>query len=422
MVLRNVRLPGMEGLYQLQTDARGQISSIQSSAAGTNLLATNTAKTVDFSGDWLSLGGVDLQINGALGIAFPDLGQYPVERLQEICQFLWQQGVNAFLPTLVTTSVEKIHRALAAIATVMQSQASQASGQSQLQPEPTARILGVHLEGPFLNPEKRGAHPAAHLLPLNVETVEQVLGRWTHIVKLITLAPELDQTGNAIAMLRDRSIAVSLGHSQATANQAQQAFKQGAALVTHAFNAMPAIHHRRPGLLGAAMLDPHVYCGLIADGEHVDPIAIALLLRASCGPCDPSASSSLPRVFLVSDALAPLGLSDGRYPWDCREIEVKSGTARLLDGTLSGTTLPLLAGVTNLVQWDICEPETAIAMATLTPRLALGEFPATPKPHELDEEWLKSIYLGQPLNTMLRWRWHNHSLGWQRVFPSPTLK
>jgi N-acetylglucosamine-6-phosphate deacetylase len=198
-----------------------------------------------------------------------------------------------------------------------------------------------------------------------------VLGDYAHVVKVMTLAPELDSTGKVIPYLRSLGITVSLGHSQATAAQAQQAFTQGASMVTHAFNAMPGLHHREPGLLGAALVHPGVYCGLIADGQHICPTMIQLLLRAGCYEKG---------IFLVSDALAPIGLPDGIYPWDTRQIEVKNGTARLPDGTLSGTTLPLLVGVQNLVQWGICEVESvyafgigeAIALATEAPRQAIS--------------------------------------------------
>ncbi|MFM8009044.1 MAG: N-acetylglucosamine-6-phosphate deacetylase, partial [Dolichospermum sp.] len=187
----------------------------------------------------------------------------------------------------------------------------------------SAQILGVHLEGPFLNYHKRGAHPSEYLLPLTLDRVKRVLGDYAPIVKLITLAPELDRTGKVIPYLRSLGITVSLGHSQATAVESQQAFSQGATMVTHAFNAMPPLNHREPGLLGAAINDSSVFCGFIADGQHVNPMILKILLRASKS------------LFIVSDALAPLGLPDGIYPWDNRQIEVINGTARLQDGTLT---------------------------------------------------------------------------------------
>jgi N-acetylglucosamine-6-phosphate deacetylase len=333
---------------------------------------------IAFAGDWLSLGGVDLQINGALGLAFPELTPANVDRLNQIGQWLWQAGVDGYCPTIVTTSMANIQRSLRLI--------------HQFQPThpQTAKILGVHLEGPCLNFEQRGAHPAQFLQPLTIAGMEAILGDYADSVKIITLAPELDPSGQVVEYLTDRGIIVSLGHSQATAAAAAQAFRAGATMVTHAFNAMPPLHHRKPGLLGVALVDPNVQCGFIADGEHICPTMLKLLLNASFNRASRNpASSGSPGLFLVSDALSPLGLPDGRYPWDSREITVTNGTARLDDGTLSGTTLSLLQGVQNLVDWDICDAETAITLATTAPRQAIGQ------PTQL---------LGQPVNQLLRWQ------------------
>lgn len=374
------RLLGYNGLQQLLIDCHGKLQIIRP----VEVTQSSDSRVIDVAGDWISLGGIDLQINGAIGLAFPDLSLGQDEILTEICQLLWHQGVDGFLPTLVTAPIGKIQKSLATLANFV-----------NLAGQPTAQILGVHLEGPFLNPEKRGAHPAEYLLPLSVERIDQILGDYAALVKVITLAPELDPTGAAIAYLCSQGIIVSLGHSLATATQAQTAFEQGASMVTHAFNAMPGLHHRQPGLLGAAIINPAVWCGLIADGQHICPTMIDILLRAHHGT----------GLFLVSDALAPLGLPEGVYPWDCRTIEVKQGTARLPDGTLCGTTLPLLAGVQNLVRWGICSVETAIALATEAPRKAIG---------------LAGLAPGQSANQLLRWHYEPEirELSWQRLFNS----
>ncbi|MGV0023937.1 N-acetylglucosamine-6-phosphate deacetylase [Phormidesmis priestleyi] len=391
----NARLPGYEGL-QVISIIQGvirKITPIQNrESAISSSYPQGVAQVLDVEGDWLSLGGADLQINGALGLAFPDLNSENVDRLDTIANFLWHQGIDQFLPTIVTTSIENIQRSLDTVAL----HSSLLIPHSSLL-TPHSSLLGIHLEGPFLNPEKRGAHPAKFLRPLTVEQIKRVLGDYASVVKIVTLAPELDPTGDAIAYLRSLGIIVSLGHSQATAAQAQRAFSQGASMVTHAFNAMPSLHHREPGLLGAAIsssypqgvVQPQVQCGLIADGQHVSPIMMELLLRASRG------------VFLVSDALSPLGLPDGRYPWDTRQIDVKNGTARLLNGTLSGTTLPLLVGVQNLVKWKVCPVEQAIALATTAPRRAIQQ---------------NDGYLDQPAHLL---RWHSDpvvgDLKWWRL-------
>ncbi|MEH2352737.1 N-acetylglucosamine-6-phosphate deacetylase [Nostoc sp.] len=352
----NARVPGYKDLQMLLVNQEGIIEQILPMAT---VGADSRASVIDVAGDWISLGGVDLQINGALGLAFPDLTAENAHVLQKITKFLWDVGVDGFLPTLVTTSVEKIQRSLAVIANFTP---LSVDGEG-LGVRSSAKILGVHLEGPFLNYQKRGAHPAEYLLPLTIDEVKRVLGDYAHIVKVITLAPELDPTGEVIPYLRSLGITVSLGHSQATSAQAQLAFELGATMVTHAFNAMPPLHHREPGLLGAAITHPDVMCGFIADGEHVSPTMLQILLRASYQEKG---------LFLVSDALSPLGLPDGVYPWDSRQIEVKNGTARLADGTLSGTTLPLLVGVQNLLKWGICDVETAILLATDAPRQAIS--------------------------------------------------
>ena len=345
----NARLVGRSGLWDLRVD-HGQVVSVTE----TGDLGRDSAfvgETLDVSGDWVSLGGVDLQINGALGLAFPDLTIDRRAELRAIGEFLWEQGVDGYCPTIVTCSMQQVQQSLACVA------GFQSKGPGH------AEILGVHLEGPFLNPEKRGAHPIEFIQPLTVEGVKRVLGDYASLVKIVTLAPEMDPTGQAIDYLRSLDIIVSLGHSQATAAEAKQAFDQGATMVTHAFNAMPGLHHREPGLLGQAIVDDRVRCGFIADGQHVTPIMLDILLR----------SSGSAGLFLVSDALSPLGLPDGDYPWDSRSITVKNGTARLPDGTLSGTTRGLFYGALNLVQWGLCDLEHAITLCTISPRCAIAE-------------------------------------------------
>jgi N-acetylglucosamine-6-phosphate deacetylase len=362
--ITNAQIPGYAGLQDLAI-CEGKMVAIAPSVVMADL------PILDVGGDWISLGGWDLQINGALGLAFPDVKMEDFGRLAEICDFLWEQGIDGFLPTIVTTSIENIHRSLAVFAKFIAQQ-----------PDNTAKVLGVHLEGPFLNPQKRGAHPQEYLLDLTLDFVAKVLSKYAEVVKIITLAPELDPTGMVIPYLRSLDIIVSLGHSQANFEQAERAFGSGASMVTHAFNAMPGLHHREPGLLGSALTQNHVRCGFIADGQHVHPAMLKLLMRAG---------NYTEGLFLVSDALSPLGLPDGKYPWDVREIEVIDGTARLADGTLSGTTRSLFVGAQNLVKWGICDPGTALFLATIAPRQAL-------MCSNLDDH-----YLGQAAN-LLRWK------------------
>jgi N-acetylglucosamine-6-phosphate deacetylase len=378
----NAQIPGYQELQQMKLTARRVIEEIKPMSEGVE--TEPTTAIVDLEGDWLSLGGIDLQINGCLGLAFPDLRIKDVGILAQIADYLWAQGVDGFMPTIVTTSVDKFRRSLLVLEDFIEIQ--------QEERKHTAKVLGVHLEGPFLNYEKRGAHPAKYLLTPSLEALEGLIGEYEEIIKIVTLAPELDVTGTVIEHLCSKDIIVSLGHSEASAKEARDAFAKGASMVTHAFNAMPPLHHRKPGLLGEAITNKNVYCGLIADGRHVSPIMMEVLLRAS--DYDQG-------VFLVSDALAPLGLADGVYPWDRRKIEVINGTARLASGKLAGTTLPLLEGVKNLVKWGLADVSSAIALATEAPRKAMRMMGLGP---------------GQEAN-LLRWHWdsYNKALTWERI-------
>jgi N-acetylglucosamine-6-phosphate deacetylase len=415
-VIINARLPQRTGLYQitLAGDLEGRfcptVLAITPMAESTTAQATppnaapldatpsvtpSDVTVLDVQGDWVSLGAVDLQINGALGLAFPDLRVAECDRLQSIREFLWQQGVDGFCPTLVTTSLENFQGSLAAIAQCQATQSKDSASNTQ-----AAKVLGAHLEGPFLNPSKRGAHPEEFLQPLTLDRLKAVIGDFETAVSIVTLAPEIEVEEGAIGWLRDCNITVSLGHSLATAQQATRAFDQGATMVTHAFNAMPGLHHREPGLLGAALTDARVFCGFIADGEHICPTMLDWMLRAGRGSQGPASNQTLGGLFLVSDALSPLGLPDGTYPWDTRQIEVTQGTARLADGTLSGTTLPLIAGAQNLVKWGLCSVEEAIALVAQAPREALG---------------LPNLAIGSPAHLL---RWQQTALGeltWQRL-------
>lgn len=205
----NARVPGYKDLQMLLI-SDGIVQRILSMGTIFKRVPPDNLQVIDVKGDWLSLGGVDLQINGGLCLAFPDLSSDNAYLLPKISEFLWNNGVDGYLPTLVTTSVENIQRALAFFADYIKLNNT----------VHTAKILGVHLEGPFLNYQKRGAHPAEYLLPLTIDEVKRVIGDYTHTVKVITLAPELDPTGEVIEYLRSKNIIVSLGHSQATAAQA----------------------------------------------------------------------------------------------------------------------------------------------------------------------------------------------------------
>jgi N-acetylglucosamine-6-phosphate deacetylase len=343
--------------------------------------AGSSAAGDDWGGDWLSPAGVDLQINGGLGLAFPELTPADLPQLETLLELLWRDGVEAICPTLVTCGIASLRQALAVLE---QARSGHQPGLCQL--------LGAHLEGPFLEPSRRGAHPAQHLAAPSLAALAERIEGFEDQIALVTLAPELDGSAEVIAALAERGIVVSLGHSAATEVQSHAAFEAGVSMLTHAFNAMPDMHRRAPGPVAAAALRGDIALGLIADGVHVEPTMAVLLQRLAPD-----------QLVLVSDALAPYGLGEGQHRWDERLLIVADGSCRLEDGTLAGVTLPLLEGVRRLASWGV-PPEQAIAAATITPRRVLGE-----------DRNLPQMLVGTPLVETLRWNASADALSWQRV-------
>ncbi|MCP9889922.1 N-acetylglucosamine-6-phosphate deacetylase [Cyanobium sp. Aljojuca 7D2] len=379
--LSNVRLPqarrcshGAEQRWRIGLDDDNLIALVEPLPDGSR------ATGDDWGGDWLSPAGVDLQINGGLGLAFPELTTADLPQLERLLELLWRDGVEAICPTLVTCGVAPLRQALTVLA---EARARHRPGRCQL--------LGAHLEGPFLEPTRRGAHPAQHLAAPSLAALLERIDGFEDDIDLVTLAPELDGAEEVIAALAERGIVVSLGHSAASETQAEDAFARGVTMLTHAFNAMAGLHHRAPGPVAAAALRGGVAIGLIADGVHVAPTMAVLLQRLA-----PE------QVVLVSDALAPYGLGEGQHRWDERLLIVQDGSCRLQDGTLAGVTLPLLEGVRRLAQWT-GEPGRAIAAATVLPRRVLG-----------DDRSLPELLLGTPLVEALRWHAGGEGLVWQR--------
>jgi N-acetylglucosamine-6-phosphate deacetylase len=269
------------------------------------------------------------------------------------------------------------------------------------------RLLGAHLEGPFLAPARRGAHPQAHLCAPSLAALSERIDGFcgpaaaaggpaaAADIALVTLAPELEGAAAVIQALREQGIVVSLGHSEANNTEAMAAYDAGVAMLTHAFNAMAGLGHRDPGPIAAAALRGDVALGLIADGVHVAPAMAVLLQRLAPD-----------QVVLVSDALAPYGLAEGRHRWDERTLIVANGSCRLEDGTLAGVTLPLLEGARRLAGWS-GQPEWAIAAATVLPRRVLGE-----------RRPLQELLVGRRLGDCLRWSADGEAgegLNWRRA-------
>ena len=300
---------------------------------------------VDLDGCHLAPGFIDVQINGGFG---HDLTAGP-SSIPAIATRLPAHGVTAFLPTIITSPADSVIAAFDVVRGLGRPGAGGAS------------VLGLHLEGPFLSPERVGAHESAHLrLP------DPSLTRgWSREsgVRLVTLAPELPGSLALVRELVARGVAVSAGHSMASYSQIGDAIDAGVRAVTHLFNAMGPFHHREPGIIGRAFTDDRLAASVIVDGHHVHPAAV----RTAWTMLGPG------RLVLVTDAIAGLGMGDGSFELAGSPVQVSAGVARTADGVLAGSVLSMDQAVRNLIEMTGCSPSEAFASASTTPARLLGE-------------------------------------------------
>ncbi|MBI3750304.1 MAG: N-acetylglucosamine-6-phosphate deacetylase [Chloroflexi bacterium] len=285
-------------------------------------------------------GLVDIQVNGAFGHDFAD----PAADMAMICRRLPELGVTAFVPTIVTSPPAAYAPALANL---------------RRPPLPgEARVLGVHIEGPFISSAHPGTHDPALIRPPDVGEAAAWLA--TGDVRWLTLAPELPGALGLVRFLADRGVRVSMGHTDATWADAEAAVGAGTSLVTHLFNAMRPLRHRDPGVAGYALASS-LPVGVIGDGHHLAFETLRLIARVKAPD----------ELYLVTDALAGLGMPPGRYSLAGREYVSDGTCGRLPDGTLSGSLLSLPLAIRNLVEEVGLDPALAIRMATLNPARAL---------------------------------------------------
>lgn len=303
-----------------------------------------TARVLDLAGLLLAPGFLDLQCNGGFGA---DFTAQPTT-IWRVAAQLPRTGVTAFLPTVITAPLERMAAAQAVLT------AGAPAGFVGAWP------LGLHLEGPFLNPAKKGAHNPAYLRAPSLDAVQN----WSpdKQVRLVTLAPELPGALALVTTLTARGVLVSAGHSTACWEQALAGFDAGIGYGTHLFNAMPSLLHRDPGLAGALLADERVTVGLIADGIHIHPAMVKLVWQA-LGP---------QRLNLVTDAMAALGMPPGTHRLGDYPVIVDGHSCRLADGTLAGSVLTLDQALRNLRQFSGCSVADALATITSTPARALG--------------------------------------------------
>jgi len=295
-------------------------------------------------------GFIDVHIHGAGG---HDVMEGTPEAFRSITRKVAEHGTTSLVATTVTASADDTVRAVEGITGYI-------ARQHQTE-EPRAEILGIHFEGPFISKERRGVHPPQWIQLPSAQTLGRFLKAAAGNARILTIAPELLGAAPCIDAAREAGLVVSMGHTDATYEQARAAMARGARNATHVYNAMRPFSHRDPGVIGAVLTSPDVNAELIADGVHVEEAAMKLLLLAK----------GATRVILVSDGLSATGMPDGKYTLGEMEVTVTGGVCRNAEGVLAGSTLTLDRALRNIVGLGIALPD-AVRMLTLNPAAMLG--------------------------------------------------
>lgn len=307
-------------------------------AFGTGQAPTST-NSIDAQGQTLLAGFIDVHVHGAVGA---DTMDADLEGLLKMARFFASKGVTAFTPTTLTSPHTQT---LAALNTVKAAMQQKTGG---------AAIVGVHLEGPYLNKAKAGAQNPEFVRLCNPEEAQQYFD--TGVLRIVSLAPEFAENDWLIAECLKRGVTPSVAHTNATYSQAIASIDKGISHATHTYNAMTGLHHREPGTLGAVMGDSRVCCELIADGVHVHEGAMRLLWKAK----------GASHIILITDSMRATGLGNGQYTLGDLDVIVEDGKASLADGTLAGSVLAMNMGIRNFMK------ATGESLETLWPSFSLN--------------------------------------------------
>ena len=302
---------------------------------------------VDFPDCTLIPALFDVHIHGSGG---HDVMEATDSALNHIGTFLGRHGVGSYLATTVTAPLDALLRSVAGLAKLLR------------QPTDGARPLGIHLEGPFLAPHKRGAHAESQLLAPSVALFEKFWQAAEGQIRLMTIAPELPGAKETIAYATSLGVRISLGHSDANTAAAQRGVRAGAVTATHTFNAMRRFDHRDAGLIGEVLTNDHLFAEIICDGLHVDPTVVHLFWKAK-GP---------ERALLITDAMAGTGMPDGNYRLGELEVRVKNGRAIIGEDTLAGSTLTLDRAIRNFAEFTGAGFTATVPLATRNPARMAG--------------------------------------------------
>ncbi len=328
-------------LITLEGDRIAAVSSRESTEA--------SCITHDFGEAILTAGLLDIHIHGAAG---HDVMEGTTSALHTVSAHLAKTGVTEYLATTVTASLDATYHALDAIA----------AGIERTPEDDEAKIIGIHLEGPFVSHAKKGMHPTEFIIPPTVNLLNKFWDASRGHISLITIAPELPNALDTIARAKELGIRISIGHSNAVKSEALAGIAAGATNATHTFNAMRALDHREPGILGVVLDDDTLFADLICDGIHVAPELIRLWLKAK-GP---------QQAILITDAMEAMGMPNGTYKLGGTEVQVKDGRCTSAEGVLAGSVLSLDQAVANLQTFTGADLPTAIRLATSNPSRMLG--------------------------------------------------
>lgn len=295
-------------------------------------------------------GFIDEHIHGAMNA---DSMDNSFEALEIISKALAKEGTTSYLPTTMTQEKGLLISVLSTIASYMKEK------------QPYSEVLGIHLEGPFINKKSIGAQCEDHVIPPSIEVFKAFEQAANHQIKKVTLAPEINGCYDLIDYLNSRHIIASLGHSEATYQEVLKAISYGANSITHCYNAMSPLHHRDIGLVGAALLHDDLYTELIADGVHVSDPAMKILYKNTVGT---------QRLTLITDSMRAKGLSDGIYDLGGQPVYVLQNTARLRNGVLAGGVLSMLDAVKHVIEVLGISLEEAVKLASENPAKKLGVF------------------------------------------------
>lgn len=318
------------------------------SHAGSNEDPPSAGQALDFGEYLVCPGFIDLHVHGGAGY---DVMDGTEEALEGIARFHARGGTTAFLGATVSAGINRLNGVLTA-----------AAGYCRRQNRAGAMFLGIHLEGPYLNPLKKGAHPPKELRLPDMREMLELLDEFGALVKMVTLAPELPGGRELVAFLKQRGVKAALGHSAAGREELAGAVAAGLSHATHMFNAMGEFRHRDPGTAGYVLEMPEITVDVIADGVHVHPVVIGMLFKLK----------GADKMALITDAIGAAGLSDGFCDLGGQQVQVRGGEARLTDGALAGSTLTMNRAVANMVRGVGTPVEQAVQMASYNPARFLG--------------------------------------------------